>query len=664
MGKKIRYVPLDLSPLPSFTQARERTSETHASQTIGDRHIDQGRAPHLISRANGALSSKELSATVPLERVDSNFNTTTDEDRCKDPQSLSTPKGEYRRNHWKRRDEKKGSLREKNFEGSVVRGIDQHRLEKLDKANNSGYVQSTIPLEGQQQSARPRNATPTDEVPSVLPIPPPTPSVNSSIEALKEKLSKLCLASRRALPPPSLTIIPSAGAAHSLPPRPPPSSLNYSQYPPTPSTPWTPGYSPTLPIRPPRDPTLHSRKRVKDKVIPGKVYYIPDGRYIPESIIHGQRCQDGFFKHPALVVEVEGDIAFFYALTKAPPRSIRQLKMCLPLGTTTTNENFDVLKLADGSAVMLTETWVNLEQRFFIEWKNLDEWAIDVRVDPKELCKVWKRVQELEADQNRYIYKPLLRDMSLLQPGTVVMMPNDSRSSTVGSPVVILVNEYPRFQFLRIKQFDDNIHFNSAATKANGSSPARCLEISKQPKMGHEGTPIMLLEPDSPSMRELSYVDVSVRAKTGRLEHCKTWCWPPVKIRQQSMRLLFEYMSTIASSFAGTSEGTLTESQPSSRASSVLPPPTPLGWSVDPGTPSFVGGFPYSQGATVLLPQMPPHNGHGYSANASYFHTPPHTPFNPHFPAPSGNTDPVSYSYQNQNLLHPSLGPGMGFSGK
>jgi hypothetical protein len=99
----------------------------------------------------------------------------------------------------------------------------------------------------------------------------------------------------------------------------------------------------------------------------------------------------------------------------------------------------------------------------------LKNWAADVRIDTNDLWKLWSRVQELEAEQNRFIYKPLPRDMSLLRPGTVVMLLNNAHSSTLGAPVLMLENQYPRFRYLRVKVLTENPHFNLAARRTIGA---------------------------------------------------------------------------------------------------------------------------------------------------------------------------------------------------
>jgi hypothetical protein len=277
--------------------------------------------------------------------------------------------------------------------------------------------------------------------------------------------------------------------------------------------------------------------------VPGQVYFLGDGIHFPYSIIHCQKRQNGFFRHPALIVGVEGDIVDFYALTKEPPRSIRELNMALRLGASPAEVGSNVLQLAPSSDNMIQQTWVNLEQRFHIEWKNLDTWAVRVQVDPKELSKIDARIVELEADQNRYIYKPLLRAMSTMQPGMVIMLPNMPGSSTFGAPVLIIENNYPNFRFLRIKRFVDNRFFNPASTRPLCSTRHQSLEISKFPKPGHDGTPVLVLDPTSPEMREASYVEVLLPIKTGNIDQCRTWCWPPVQLSMASMGVLDSYIN-------------------------------------------------------------------------------------------------------------------------
>ncbi|KAI2485663.1 hypothetical protein Ptr902_04603 [Pyrenophora tritici-repentis] len=313
-----------------------------------------------------------------------------------------------------------------------------------------------------------------------------------------------------------------------------------------------------------------SRRLVSPPTV-GKVYFLADRGNFPYSIIHTQKQQNGFFKHPVLVTAVEGEVAYFYALTKAAPQAIRDLNMCLLLGSTTVDQGIYILRLDEDSSAMQTETWVNLEQRYYIEWSNLFEWALDVRSNPDDLWKLEKRVHELEADQNRYIYKPLLQNMSVIRPGTVLMLCNGTHSSTLGAPVLIVENQYPRCYFLRIKLFADNINFNPEAKRTNGQPRHMCLEIAKHPKIGHDNTPVMVVEPDCPKMREPSYVEVFAKTKPANFELCKTWCWPPIVVREDSMQVLRQYMAYYSGSNGVAARG----SQQSSTGSSV--PSTPYG---------------------------------------------------------------------------------------
>ncbi|KAL5120118.1 hypothetical protein ACEQ8H_001943 [Pleosporales sp. CAS-2024a] len=300
---------------------------------------------------------------------------------------------------------------------------------------------------------------------------------------------------------------------------------------------------------------LYPRNPIQSMPVPGKVYFIPDGRYFPESVIHGQKQQVGFFRHPVMVMEVQGDMVSFYAMTKERPQAIRELNMAFRLGTSSSSsaaadQGPSVLRLAPGSHPMMEPTWVNLEQRFFIEWHNLDDWAVHVAMDAGEFDKIDRRVVELEAAQNRYIYKPLFRGMHAMLPGMIIMLPNAMDAATFGAPILVVDSQYPDFSFLRVKRFEDNIHFNPEARRPKGASRRCCLAISRDARAGHDGTPVLLLERASPDMREKSYVEVHARAQRGKLDKCKTWCWPPVRIDRPSMLVLRKHMADIASSSA------------------------------------------------------------------------------------------------------------------
>ena len=301
--------------------------------------------------------------------------------------------------------------------------------------------------------------------------------------------------------------------------------------------------------RPAHVVTSFQAQKPKKTPIVGKIYFLSCGKHLTDSVIWTQNSEAGFFNHPVLITEVEehSGIVYFYSCTSARPTVIRELDMALRIGTTSSDEGPGVLRLQPESNPMAIETWVNLEQRYWIEFKALHGWDVDVRVDLTDLTKLDRRIAELEADQNRFIYKPLPRPMSSLEPGTVVMIPNGPTGPTLGTPVVILQNNYPEFNFLRIRRFDDNVYFSSKPRACVKVARDMCLAISKDFRNGHEGTPVMFVEPDSPEMREDSYIEIYDEGpKTGDLERCKTWCWPPVKISTSSLVKLHEYMAGVA----------------------------------------------------------------------------------------------------------------------
>ncbi|KAF1960264.1 hypothetical protein CC80DRAFT_404767, partial [Byssothecium circinans] len=239
-----------------------------------------------------------------------------------------------------------------------------------------------------------------------------------------------------------------------------------------------------------------------------KVYFLPHKDHIlPSSVVHKQKQQHGFFLHPILVVEVDStrQHAYFYALTRMPPKAIGEMGMCFRMGKSRNDVGDTVLRLAIGSHAMEFETWVNLDQRFSIEWQYLDYWKIEVNVDHSEFRKLNNKVNELEAEQNRFIYKPLWRDLSVVIPGTVVMLMNPTRrSNTLGSPVLVLENEHHRLRILRIKAVHDNRNLDRNGTGKNKDAAHLCLRIGRFPEQGHNGTPVLYLEHGSPDMREPS----------------------------------------------------------------------------------------------------------------------------------------------------------------
>jgi hypothetical protein len=223
--------------------------------------------------------------------------------------------------------------------------------------------------------------------------------------------------------------------------------------------------------------------------------------------------------------------------------------MCLRLGNTYQDEGSEVLALAEGSCRMQNETWVNLEQRFKIEVEHLQPWSVDVTIAPFEKGKLMRKIDWLEAEQNRFIYKPLPRDLSSALPGTVVMLPNPPGSNTLGAPVLILENQYPKMRFLRIKLLYNSPLFREPLDPAHAKARANCLVIEKQLRPGHEGTYVMLLQPWSPEMREKSYIEVCKKPKTGWLSKCQTWCYPSIQIQPWSVKLLLEHIAKMPATY-------------------------------------------------------------------------------------------------------------------
>jgi hypothetical protein len=459
-----------------------------------------------------------------------------------------------------------------------------------------------------------------DAIDTLLRPTPSSPAANGSLQQGIEQLS-LCHNGGQAIPTPS-TIPPplpagTMSAAHLFATSVSgPSSLSS----PSPQTAMMerPASLPAVAnrSRPSHMDRLWPRKPIQAAPMPGKVYFVPDGKYFKDSIIHNQKNQTGFFRHPVLVVDVDGPIVNFYAMTKEPPSAIRELKMALRLGTNTDDLGPTVLSLAADSEIMLQETWINLEQRFFIEWKNLDDWAVNVQVDPEDLNKIHRRVIELEADQNRYIYKPLLRAMSTMQPGMIIMLTNAPGSATFGAPILVIENNYPEFHFLRVKRFEDNINFNVNARRNKGSSRQMSLAITKYPQIGHDGTPVMILEPESPAMREESYVEVHGRPQRGRLDQCKTWCWPPVRIDHMSMVILENYMADAVARVESYGQALPQENMP---AYHITPPTYPHtapaygGYYQSPQAPRWVSHVAmqqpgYHMGPRMLTPTYPADN--------------------------------------------------------
>jgi hypothetical protein len=71
------------------------------------------------------------------------------------------------------------------------------------------------------------------------------------------------------------------------------------------------------------------------------------------------------------------------------------------------------------------------------------------------------------------------------------------------------------------------------------------LLIGREGDIGHDGTPVLLVKDGCQNMREPSYAELAGGFKLGRLEQCKTWCWPPIVLREESMRTLREWCARI-----------------------------------------------------------------------------------------------------------------------
>lgn len=73
----------------------------------------------------------------------------------------------------------------------------------------------------------------------------------------------------------------------------------------------------------------------------------------------------------------------------------------------------------------------------------------------------------------------------------------------------------------------------------------RYLEICKDAQGEQDSKLKMFVELDSPGMRDHLYVEVYPTTTQGDFENCKTWCRPPVKICNESMDELREFMTNM-----------------------------------------------------------------------------------------------------------------------
>jgi hypothetical protein len=311
----------------------------------------------------------------------------------------------------------------------------------------------------------------------------------------------------------------------------------------------------------PKNPS--GRNPIQEHPIPLRVYFIPDGRYVPpSSIIHGQKRQNGFFLHPVLVISVDPNqgIVHFYALTSNPPDAIRDLGMYLRFGTTTEDEGEDVLRLAEDSDRMPQVTFANMEQQFRVEYQYLDYWRGNVAIDPNEWAKIERKINLLEAEQNRYIYKPIQRDMKDVEPGTILMLPNPASASTLGAPILVIDVAYPYFRYLRVKEItkseittgkfteggitqEEVAKDTMEAAEKSKAVRALCLRMCRSRDPADE--PVLLFAPDSREMRNASYLECSRKERWVHCDNLKTWSYPHVRISWRSMNWLKEYLAKL-----------------------------------------------------------------------------------------------------------------------
>jgi hypothetical protein len=287
---------------------------------------------------------------------------------------------------------------------------------------------------------------------------------------------------------------------------------------------------------PPRNP-------IREFPIPLRVYFMPDGRYVHQnSIIHKQKRQSGFFLHPILVIRADHDqgIAHFYALTSNLPDAIRDLRIYLRFGTTTVDEGEHTLKLAESSERMQQVTFANMEQLFRVEFQYLDHWRGNVTIHADEWAKIQSKVDWLESEQNRYIYKPLQRSMKDIVPGMILMLPNPPEASTLGAPILVLDVCYPHFRFLRVKEINGkgNVEYMGKAKPA-----CSCLRLCRYPDQGND--PVLLFAPNSSEMRNPSYLECSRKIRWVHCDSVKTWSYPHIRISSVSMDWLLWYLTRL-----------------------------------------------------------------------------------------------------------------------
>jgi hypothetical protein len=381
------------------------------------------------------------------------------------------------------------------------------------------------------------------------------------------------------------------------------------------------------------------------KIEVGGVYFVPDAQSIPAtSIIHEQSRQNGFFSHPCLVTNIVQDKwAVFYAMSSRPPKAIGELKMFLTIGSTSEEKGPAVLSLAKNSPRMNCTTIINLEQLYRIEKEYLGDWKVNVHIDLAEFAKINARVNELEAEQNRFIYKPIGRDLTSAGPGTVLMLPNPKGAPTFGGPVLVVGNDGSRVHYLRIKSVQDNQALHLPLNPDLVSQRSKYLLMKKELCYGHDQTPVLLYSQGSPEMREPSYVEITKKIASRALNEMKTWCFPHVQLAPHSMRVLFQYIDNFQepqlmgprhTSFRNTN---FNAHRPRIQRNSAQQPLQPL--------TNYSGRAPKAQIASPYDPQQT----HGdFSYPSQHFHT--------SFP-PSSLLPYGALSYNSQQTMHDFFRP-------
>ncbi|CAI6338386.1 unnamed protein product [Periconia digitata] len=315
------------------------------------------------------------------------------------------------------------------------------------------------------------------------------------------------------------------------PPQAPSTNVHVHNYPATNTEPVQQQQTPkTLKLLPDEKPILF------------KVYYLP-GPIRYDSVIHEQKKQLRFFHHPVLVVDYDqskGQVDF-YSLTSNPTQARREVGICLRLGDNHQNDGEDVLKLARDSVPMEVTTWVNLEQRFHIEWKHLEAWALDVRIDEEEIDKFNEKVDQLEASQNRFIYKPISRNLKWINPGAILMLANEGKSSSLGAPVLLVSKSDKFVQYLRIREIGGTLDIGK---RVQGTKHHLRMKIGRSgEKAGPDEAPILWLKDMCQDMRQPSYVEGTTKKHWAHIDRFRTWTYPVINIQAGSMKRMKQYLA-------------------------------------------------------------------------------------------------------------------------